>query len=134
MGALDIAEILDLTVPVPFKYQPKGTDQTYVVNQLVYVERITANLIDEISEASEKSEAEALQRIISQTVKSWDIVLGGEPLGTDLETLKKLPMTFLAASAEALIALWQGRPTKEPNSQNTSEQVESPALSPAGTE
>jgi hypothetical protein len=133
-SVLDIANIFDLVVDAPFTYVPKGSTQTFVVNQKVYIERVTPDLIEAIQSASEKSEAEALQHIISNTVKAWDIVLKGKMLGTDIETLRKLPMTFLAQSGEAIIALLQGNPPKEPNSQTTSEQVESQAQSPAGTE
>jgi hypothetical protein len=131
-SVLDITEVLDLTVPVPFKYSPQGSDKTFIVNQDVYVERITSDLIEEITAAAEKSEAEALQGIISGTVKGWDVVINGQPLGTDLATLKKLPLTFLTASGEAIVALWQGRPPKGSPSQTTSEQVERAAPSPDG--
>jgi hypothetical protein len=127
---LDLGEIFEIAINAPFEYRPKGTDKVFQVNQQVFVERITPDLLDAITEATEKSEAEALQQIINNTVKNWNIQLKGKQLGTDLATLKQLPMSFLKASGEAIIALLQGRPTNEPNSLNTSVQVESAAQSP----
>src|SRR4051812_4467191 len=41
---LDLAEVLELTVAVPFEYTPKSTDRVYIITQQVYVERVTPDL------------------------------------------------------------------------------------------
>jgi hypothetical protein len=101
---MNIATSLEQTVLLPIEWNGETANLT------VYLERITPETLEEISDAAAKSQVDSLCRIVAQFTKSWDIEWNGEPFPPSFDNLRKLPLKFLAKCAEEVLGLWQGNP------------------------
>src|SRR5436190_18680036 len=98
---MNIAKCLEQTVPLPIEWNGE------TVNLIVYLERITPESLEEISDAAAKSQVDSLCRIVAQFTKSWDIEWNGDPFPPSFDNLRKLPLKFLATCAEKVLGLMQ---------------------------
>lgn len=124
---LNLTAVLETTVNVPFIYKED------TVNCVVYLERATPALRQELADAAEKRDDDAVRLLVSRLIKSWDVVADDEPFPPTFENTLLLPYAFLIKAAEAVMSLWQGNPTTASGSPTTSEPVDKKEASPAGT-
>ena len=130
MQGFNLQTVLEATVRLPFLYKANTVD--HVVNLEVYIERVTPEFREKLVEASEKSEEDAVRVLVAEAVKDWDVHMNGTAYPPTYENTCRLPYTFLAAAANAIVGLWQGNPTTANGSQSTSEPKESTEVSPDG--
>jgi hypothetical protein len=71
-----------------------------------------------IMERAEKIDA-LLLRQLADTIKSWDVTAGGEPLSPTVENLAKVPDVLLKGLRDHLSELKSENPTNADNSSST---------------
>lgn len=93
-----------------------------VVNMVVYIERLTPELLKDITEGAQASQVDVICKVVSQLTHSWDLHWNGEEFPPTFENLQQCPLKFLVACAEGILGLINGNPPKGAPSLNTSAQ------------
>lgn len=105
---MDLTDLVDRAVP--FRFEIDG----FPLSGSFYKYRITPNYLTALEKMEEEGsdESERGYKIISDSIKEWDMTKGGAEFPPTVENLKEVPVVYLIALGKHLGDLRDGNPTE----------------------